>query len=183
MTRVAPGLQPRGHRRLGVGVLLGALTFAIGCERSAPAPSADELPRPVTPAAPVAARANSEAFRTRGLCRRRGWRAGARSRRATRTGLPPASCPARLPRFATLTEALDRRVIDAGTRIACGRQVVLANGRRADCSHPPVAAPFDVADALAQSCNFFAATVAPAPHARTALSRLRSAWSSADRSA
>jgi SpoIID/LytB domain protein len=68
--------------------------------------------------------------------------------------------PGSIAKLATLAAALERHVIEPDTRIVCERRVTLEDGRRVDCSHPPAAASLDVTEALAQSCNFFAATVA-----------------------
>jgi SpoIID/LytB domain protein len=68
--------------------------------------------------------------------------------------------PGSIAKLATLSEALRRGVLQPTTRIACTRRLTLADGRRADCSHPPAFESLDVTEAIAQSCNVFAATVA-----------------------
>ena len=68
--------------------------------------------------------------------------------------------PGSIAKVATLSAALEAGVIDANSRIACSRQLVLPGGRAAPCSHPPLPRPPDVADALAHSCNTFVASVA-----------------------
>jgi len=50
--------------------------------------------------------------------------------------------------------ALEERVIAPTERIQC-RRVPRLLGEAYHCSHPPAAAPFDLADALANSCNYF----------------------------
>lgn len=66
-----------------------------------------------------------------------------------------------IAKLATLRGALEQGVIAPDTRIACTRRVTLADGRRADCSHPALAGPIAAADAIAHSCNAFVAAVAP----------------------
>jgi stage II sporulation protein D len=68
--------------------------------------------------------------------------------------------PGSIAKIATFAAALDAHTLTDRTRIVCTRQLTLANGRKVDCSHPPLGRPLSVVDALAYSCNVFAATVA-----------------------
>src|SRR5262249_39930264 len=62
--------------------------------------------------------------------------------------------------LATYTAAIEAGAITADTRIACTRRVTLRDGRHVDCSHPPVSSPLSLREAVALSCNVFAADVA-----------------------
>jgi SpoIID/LytB domain protein len=68
--------------------------------------------------------------------------------------------PGSIAKIATLTAALREGTITADARVACSRELRLAGGRSAACSHPPLARPLNVVDALAHSCNTFVASVA-----------------------
>src|SRR5215207_7385452 len=71
--------------------------------------------------------------------------------------LQQASPPGSTIKPFTALAALRNNTIEADTRMRCGEH------KRKDvvdsCSHPPNLAPFDLAEALAYSCNYYFATV------------------------
>jgi stage II sporulation protein D len=68
--------------------------------------------------------------------------------------------PGSIAKLATYTAAIDAGTLTEHTHILCTRRVMLRDGRRADCSHPPIATALSLREAVAMSCNVFAAEVA-----------------------
>ena len=71
------------------------------------------------------------------------------------TPIPPGS----VVKIATIAAALESGTLGARTTIPCTREASVA-GRRLTCTHPDLQRPLTPAEALAHSCNVFAATVA-----------------------
>ena len=71
------------------------------------------------------------------------------------TPIPPGS----VVKIATIAAALESGTLGARTTIPCTREASVA-GRRLTCTHPDLLRPLTPAEALAHSCNVFAATVA-----------------------
>jgi len=76
---------------------------------------------------------------------------------AARLGKPVA--PGSVIKIATLAAALEAGVVDDNTGITCTREVVV-DGHRLVCTHPDLHRPMKPAEALAQSCNVYFATIA-----------------------
>jgi stage II sporulation protein D len=68
--------------------------------------------------------------------------------------------PGSIAKLATFTAAIDAGKLSDHTQILCTRRVTLRDGRHIDCSHAPIASALSIREALAFSCNVFAATVA-----------------------
>ncbi len=68
--------------------------------------------------------------------------------------------PGSIAKLATYTAAIDAGKLTARTQIVCTRHVTLRDGRQVDCSHPPTASALSLREAVALSCNVFAATIA-----------------------
>jgi len=93
---------------------------------------------------------------------------------ATRAIANPAALdvpilPGSVMKIATIAAALESGVVGERTGITCTREVSVA-GHRLVCTHPDFHRPLQAAEALAFSCNVFAATVA-ARTSRGALDR------------
>ena len=67
--------------------------------------------------------------------------------------------PGSIIKVATLLAALETQVIAPDTRLLCRRHVEV-DGHSFTCSHPRLAGPLSPVDALAQSCNYFFASIA-----------------------
>jgi cell division protein FtsI/penicillin-binding protein 2 len=72
----------------------------------------------------------------------------------THTALHEAFPPGSTAKVVASAAALEEGVIGPTERIQC-RRVPRVLGEAYHCSHPPAARPFDLADALANSCNYF----------------------------
>lgn len=70
--------------------------------------------------------------------------------------------PGSIAKLATFAGALESGVLTMETRVQCTRRLRLADGREVDCSHPEIGHPLSLTEALAWSCNVFAATMARA---------------------
>lgn len=68
--------------------------------------------------------------------------------------------PGSIAKLATYTAAIDAGKLTGRTQIVCTRHVTLRDGRHVDCSHPPTASALSLREAVALSCNVFAATIA-----------------------
>lgn len=68
--------------------------------------------------------------------------------------------PGSIAKLATLAAAIDAGTLTDSTRIVCTRRVTVRGGRRADCSHRPIARGLSAVEAIAYSCNAFAAAIA-----------------------
>lgn len=68
--------------------------------------------------------------------------------------LQQAYAPGSTAKVVVSAAALEEGVISASDRIQC-RRVPRILGEAYHCSHPPALAPFDLAGALANSCNYF----------------------------
>lgn len=147
-------------RSAGLVFFLSLASTACGRTPPPPPPATDAVRDAATaPATPVFARADSETLAAAAYAVVE-W-PGRRVIESQRDDwLASNVLPGSIAKIAVLAEALEQHVIEPDTRIACGRRVVLADGRQAECSHPPSAEAFDVVEAIGQSCNFFAATVA-----------------------
>ncbi|MEP7305469.1 MAG: SpoIID/LytB domain-containing protein [Acidobacteriota bacterium] len=93
---------------------------------------------------------------------------------ATRAVVNPAALdvpvlPGSVMKIATIAAALESAVVGERTGIMCTREVSVA-GHRLVCTHPDFHRPLRAAEALAFSCNVFAATVATRT-SRSALDR------------
>jgi cell division protein FtsI/penicillin-binding protein 2 len=72
----------------------------------------------------------------------------------TQTALQEAFPPGSTAKVVASAAALEERVITPTERIQC-RRVPRLLGEAYHCSHPPASHPCDLADALANSCNYF----------------------------
>jgi stage II sporulation protein D len=68
--------------------------------------------------------------------------------------------PGSIAKLATYTAAIDAGTLSDDTHILCTRRVTLRDGRHIDCSHPATASALSLREAVAMSCNVFAAEVA-----------------------
>lgn len=68
--------------------------------------------------------------------------------------------PGSVAKVATLIAALETGVIRPDTRLLCRRRIV-SEGQAYTCSHPVLSAPLSASDALAHSCNYYFASIAP----------------------
>ena len=75
------------------------------------------------------------------------------------TVLDTPIAPGSVMKIVALAAALESGAVSPATTLVCRRDVSV-NGRRLPCSHPDLHRPLTAADALAQSCNSYFATVA-----------------------
>lgn len=73
--------------------------------------------------------------------------------------LATAVAPGSVLKLATLIAAVEDRLVDDRTRIAC-RRTATVDGRPITCVHPDLHRPLTAAEAIGYSCNVFFATVA-----------------------
>lgn len=88
-----------------------------------------------------------------------------------------AYTPGSTAKLVVSAAALEEGIISPSDRIMC-RRIPRLLGDAFHCSHPPAAHPFDLAEALANSCNYFFAEVGArlsSPRWRTGMRSLVSA--------
>ena len=125
-------------RRIAAGLLLVVLILLLPAVPALPQPGPIWLVREVT-AGPAAS----------------GPILASQSPAALETPIPPGS----ILKIATIAAALESGVITPASGVTCSRKVEVA-GHSLTCSHPDLHRPVRAVDALAQSCNVYAATIA-----------------------